>query len=44
LWGAAREQGVAVNAATRGFVFNADIDSIIRSLDIGTRVGMANKK
>jgi hypothetical protein len=44
LWGAAREQGVAVSAATRGFVFNGDIDSIIRSLDIGTRVGMANKK
>jgi hypothetical protein len=44
LWNAARESGLNVGPATRGFVFNADIDSIIRSLDIGTRVGMANKK
>jgi hypothetical protein len=44
MWEAAREAGVRVSAATRGFVFNADIDSVIRSLDIGTRVGVANKK
>jgi len=41
---AARESGLHVGAGTRGFVFNADIDSVIRSLDIGTRVGVANKK
>jgi hypothetical protein len=44
MWDAARESGLHVNAGTRGFVFNADIDSVIRSLDIGTRVGVANKK
>jgi hypothetical protein len=44
MWDAARESGIQVTAATRGFVFNADIDSVIRSLDIGTRVGVANKK
>jgi hypothetical protein len=44
MWAAAQESGLQVGAGTRGFVFNADIDSVIRSLDIGTRVGLANKK
>ena len=33
----AAAQGVAVSEATRGFVFNADITSIVQFLDIGTR-------
>jgi hypothetical protein len=44
MWAAAVESGLQVGPGTRGFVFNADIDSVIRSLDIGTRVGIANKK
>jgi hypothetical protein len=44
MWPAAVESGLTVGPGTRGFVFNADIDSVIRSLDIGTRVGIANKK
>jgi hypothetical protein len=44
LAGAAREANLHVTASTRGFVFNADLDSIIRALDIGTRVSMANRK
>jgi len=35
--GIAEEEGFKVNADTRGFVFNADIVSVIRFLDIGTR-------
>src|SRR5262249_42152163 len=34
----ARQSGLAVGNGTRGFVFNADISAIVRSLDIGTRV------
>jgi hypothetical protein len=44
LHGAAREAGLPVTANTRGFVFNGDIDSVVRALDIGTRVSMAHKK
>ena len=40
MWMAAREKGLPANANTRGFVFNADLDSVIRSLDIGTRVDL----
>ena len=35
---AAKSDGFAANAGARGFVFNADLVSIIRFLDIGTRV------
>src|SRR5207302_3089065 len=41
MWGAAREKGLRPGSSTRGFVFNADLDSIIRSLDIGTRVDLS---
>ncbi|HEX6507456.1 MAG TPA: vWA domain-containing protein [Chloroflexota bacterium] len=34
---AARSEGYAVSDGSRGFVFNADIVSVIRFLDIGTR-------
>jgi hypothetical protein len=34
---AARNEGFRVNEETRGFVFNADLVSVIRFLDIGTR-------
>jgi hypothetical protein len=33
----AQQQGHAVSESTRGFVFNADIASIVQFLDIGTR-------
>ena len=33
----ARQEGFAVSEGARGFVFNADIVSVIRFLDIGTR-------
>lgn len=33
----AQQEGVAVSDGTRGFVFNADITSIVQFLDIGTR-------
>ena len=36
---AARQDGYNVTSASRGFVFNADITSLIRFLDIGTRPG-----
>jgi hypothetical protein len=39
---AARREGFPVSADTRGFVFNADLVSVIRFLDIGTRVDMKN--
>lgn len=35
--GIAQEEGFKVSENTRGFVFNADIVSVIRFLDIGTR-------
>lgn len=34
---AAKSEGFRVNDSTRGFVFNADLVSVIRFLDIGTR-------
>ena len=33
-----RQEGFVVTPASRGFVFNADLVSVIRFLDIGTRV------
>jgi hypothetical protein len=33
----AQQEGVAVSESTRGFVFNGDMVSVIRFLDIGTR-------
>lgn len=33
----AQQQGIAVSGTTRGFVFNADMTSIVQFLDIGTR-------
>jgi hypothetical protein len=36
---AARAEGFPVRAETRGFVFNADLVSVIRFLDVGTRAG-----
>ncbi len=33
----AQQQGIKVSDGTRGFVFNADITSIVQFLDIGTR-------
>jgi hypothetical protein len=38
LQNAARGEGMTITADTRGFVFNADLVSVIRFLDIGTRV------
>jgi hypothetical protein len=35
---AAREEGFSVEPSARGFVFNADLVSVIRFLEIGTRV------
>ena len=37
LQAAARQEGYAVDEATRGFVFNADAAAVIQFLDIGTR-------
>ncbi len=37
----ARREGLRVSDATRGFVFNADLASVIRFIDIGTQVEMA---
>ena len=37
LRGTAQSEGFRVNENTRGFVFNADLVSVIRFLDIGTR-------
>jgi hypothetical protein len=41
MWPAAREKGVRVGPGVRGFVFNADLDSVVRSLDIGTRIDLS---
>ena len=38
---AARSDGFAAGSQSRGFVFNADLVSIVRFLDIGTRVSQA---
>ncbi len=42
--GPARQAGLHVNGETRGFVFNADLASVVRFLDIGTRVDFKNVK
>jgi hypothetical protein len=39
---AARQAGLAITPNSRGFVFNADLSSVIRFLDIGTRVDLKN--
>ena len=39
---AAQREGYPVTDTTRGFVFNADLVSVIRFLDIGTRVDARN--
>lgn len=38
----ARQAGLNVTEESRGFVFNADLDSVVRFLDIGTRVDPKN--
>ena len=38
LMAAAKDEGYAITGPARGFVFNADLVSVIRFLDIGTRV------
>jgi hypothetical protein len=38
----ARQAGLTITDATRGFVFNADLASVVRFLDIGTRVDFKN--
>jgi hypothetical protein len=38
----ARQAGIRATPQTRGFVFNADLSSVIRFLDIGTRVDLKN--
>lgn len=40
--GPARQAGIVVSGQTRGFVFNADLASVVRFLDIGTRVDPKN--
>ena len=35
---AARHEGFPAGPQTRGFVFNADLVSVIRFMDIGTKV------
>lgn len=42
--GPARQGGVRVSPQTRGFVFNADLASVVRFLDIGTRVDFRNTR
>jgi hypothetical protein len=39
---AARNEGLRVTDATRGFVFNADLVSVIRFMDIGTKMSSAS--
>ena len=36
---AARNEGVRVTDTSRGFVFNANLVSVIRFMDIGTKLG-----
>lgn len=38
----ARQAGLSVTPDARGFVFNADLASVVRFLDIGTRVDLKN--
>jgi hypothetical protein len=40
----ARQAGVKTTDQTRGFVFNADLASVVRFLDIGTRVDVKNTR
>lgn len=40
----ARQAGLPVTPRSRGFVFNADLDAVVRSLDIGTRVDFTVRK
>jgi hypothetical protein len=42
--GPARQAGLNVGPQTRGFVFNADLASVVRFLDIGTRVDFKNTR
>jgi hypothetical protein len=42
--GLAKAEGYHITEATRGFVFNADLVSLIRFLDIGTRVSAQNQR
>jgi hypothetical protein len=42
--GPARQAGLSVGLDTRGFVFNADLASVVRFLDIGTRVDFKNTR
>jgi len=41
LQNAARNEGFRVSPETRGFVFNADLISVIRFLDIGTKAAQS---
>jgi hypothetical protein len=40
LHGAARDEGFRVSDQTRGFVFNADLVSVVRFMEIGTKVSV----
>jgi hypothetical protein len=40
----AQQSGLRVGPNSRGFVFNADLDAVVRSLDIGTRVDFSGGK
>jgi hypothetical protein len=42
--GAARQAGIPVTSTTRGFVFNANLASVVRFLDIGTRIDLKNTR
>ena len=42
--GPASQGGIKVSPQTRGFVFNADLASVVRFLDIGTRVDFKNTR
>jgi len=44
MWEEARQAGVNVTPSTRGFVFNADMASVIRFLNIGTQINPKNVK
>ena len=37
--GSARQEGITVSAASKGFVFNANLEALINFIDIGTRPG-----
>jgi hypothetical protein len=41
LQAATKGKGLAVGAGSRGFVFNADLVSVIRFMDIGTKVAQS---